>query len=773
MTIKPASPYRASLYIAFVLLALTLSGCAGWWNAHRADSLIKEGEVTAGIKIYESLARDRPQKYLAKYVRVRDREVRRLLAEAEVARSTQDSARALEAYRATLELDSRQAEALYGLDLLVKDDRNVRSLATARNALASGNAETALAILSGILAEDPDNREANALRRQIQVEDIRNLVVVPILKDSMRKTVSLEFRDASVSAILEILAQTAGINFILDRDVRADMRTTIFARQTTVEDALRLVLQTSQLGMKALNENTVLVFPDNSDKQRRYEDLVTRSFYLGSAEPARALELVRAMAAPKAAWVDERLRLMVVRDRLEVVDTIERLVAAYDIPSPEVLLEVQVLEISRDALLNLGLQAPDTVSTNVYGAANKAGVLSVDEARNLNSDNFKVFLPDPLAVLSLQQTSGNSNTLATPRLRVKSLEKASIMIGDKVPVITTTTNDVSTSESVSYLDVGLKLQAKPEVHANNDVSISLDLEVSNIVKEIKSSSGLLTYQIGTRNASTSLRVRDGETQILAGLIRNDDRESASHVPGIGKLPMLGRLFSNTNNTRSKSEIVLLITPHVVRSLHKPSADVVEFPSGTEERVSTRPLRLTPAASYSQQRMSLTPAEAAQTAIQVTTDNAAGIMNPPPPFRPSDNTTGSSRLDPTLAQIRLEMIAPIQVHVGQEFTLALMATGRPADTLAFDIDIDPDKLTLVRAVPVGLQGKFAVEPRANGYHVSARGVSGTGLIAMLTLKPSAAQDKPLVVQMANADARRDGDIALLVSAAPPRELQILP
>jgi len=181
--------------------------------------------------------------------------------------------------------------------------------------------------------------------------------------------------------------------------------------------------------------------------------------------------------------------------------------------------------------------------------------------------------------------------LANPRIRVKNKEKARIHIGDRVPVITTTAAATGgfVSESVTYLDVGLKLEVEPLIYLDDDVGIKIGLEVSNIAKEVKSvTSGTLTYQIGTRNANTVLRLRDGETQILAGLISDEDRRSAQRVPGAGDLPVIGRLFSSTRDNLTKTEIVLLITPRLVRTLARPDARSVEFAAGTETSTGAAP-----------------------------------------------------------------------------------------------------------------------------------------------------------------------------------------
>ena len=193
--------------------------------------------------------------------------------------------------------------------------------------------------------------------------------------------------------------------------------------------------------------------------------------------------------------------------------------------------------------------------------------------------------------MTLRQQDGVTSVLANPRIRVKNREKAKIHIGDRVPVITTTAAAAGgfVSESVSYLDVGLKLEVEPLIHLRDEVGIKVGLEVSNIVREIVSStSNTRTYQVGTRNAATVLRLKDGETQILAGLISDEDRRTANRVPGLGNLPVLGRLFSDTHETRGKTEIVLLITPRLVRMLELPDNRVIEFSAGTEASTGASP-----------------------------------------------------------------------------------------------------------------------------------------------------------------------------------------
>jgi general secretion pathway protein D len=255
------------------------------------------------------------------------------------------------------------------------------------------------------------------------------------------------------------------------------------------------------------------------------------------------------------------------------------------------MLQVEVLEMATNRLLELGIKFPDSVAWSLVGAAGVRGVVSLPEWLNRGSELVQLRFTDPLFLVSFLQQDGSTNVLANPRIRVKNKEKARIHIGDRVPVITTTAAATGSfvSESVSYLDVGLKLEVEPFIYLDDEVGIRVGLEVSNIAREIRTEgSNTLAYQIGTRNATTMLRLRDGETQILAGLISDEDRRTASRVPGIGELPVAGRLFTHNRDNRVKSEIVLLITPRLVRTLARPDARTAEFAAGTEASTGAAP-----------------------------------------------------------------------------------------------------------------------------------------------------------------------------------------
>jgi general secretion pathway protein D len=200
-------------------------------------------------------------------------------------------------------------------------------------------------------------------------------------------------------------------------------------------------------------------------------------------------------------------------------------------------------------------------------------------------------------------TDTDANILASPRIRVRDKQKAKILIGDKVPVFTNSVTPTATTSvvtgTVTYLDVGIKLDVEPHVYREGDVGIAMNIEVSNIVKSISNpQSGSVAYEIGTRSAQTSLRLRDGETQILAGLINDQTTATSNVVPGIGQFPILNHLFGNENRDHSKDEIVLSITPHILRAPATAERRNRDVYAGTDASVREHPLRLDPVSAVS-------------------------------------------------------------------------------------------------------------------------------------------------------------------------------
>jgi general secretion pathway protein D len=598
------------LRISTLLLAATLAACAGNRYVEDGKQLIAKGQAEEGVKLLEQAARENPSsaEIRAQYFRERELAINALTETAERARAQGDFDAAADAYARVLRIDAAHVRAKAGLAAAQTTARLRRQTAEADQLLKKGDLPAAEARVRGVLAEDPAMPEARELLRRIAERMQAAAATARIAPATAAKPITLEFRDAPIRSVFEMISRTAGINFVFDKDVRADIRVTIFVRNSNIEDAIKLLLVTNQLERKVINENSVLIYPNTPAKLKEYQELVVRSIYLGNADAKVASAMLKGVAKIKDVFIDEKLNLLVIRDTPEAVRLAEQMISAQDQPEPEVMLEVEVLEVKRTRMRELGLQFPNqlavlnivptpatTVATatgtvTTTSAVTTTSQLTLDALRGGPAATQIGVLPNPL--LNLKNESGNTNLLANPRIRVRNRDKAKVHIGDRVPVITSTsTANVGVSSSVTYLDVGLKLEVEPNVLLDDDVAIKVSLEVSSITREVPGANGTLTYQVGTRNAATSLRLKNGETQVLAGLINDEDRRSSNRLPLLGDLPLLGRLFGSDRNETNKTEIVLLITPRIVRNIVRPERAAAEFAAGTENASGAAPLTI--------------------------------------------------------------------------------------------------------------------------------------------------------------------------------------
>jgi len=572
--------------LVLLLAALALFGCAHETLQHGQD-MIEAGNEEQGLAKLEQAMKDHPNDVEIRnyYLRHKAVAVQRYLQIGDNARSSGNIDAAEAAYQRAQRFDPANANAQAGLEAVARERASAGLVKQADEALKRGDNQAALARAQEVLKTNPTQREARAIARKAEEQTMKAESTSPQLAAALKNTISIELRDAPVRTVFELISKRSGLNFVYDRDVPPDLRVTVFVKDTTIEEVMRFVLVTSQLERRTLNPNTVLIYPNTPAKAQAYRELTVKSFYLANADAKQTANMLRSLVKTRDLFVDEKLNMIVIRDTPEAVRMAEKLIANQDLGEAEVMLEVEVLEVGQNQLTQAGVQWPGQVSLGVTGAAGVAGQITGTEAKNFNSGLVRLNVGDPLVALNLRQQAGRTNVLANPRIRVKSKEKARIHIGDKVPVITTTAGATGfVSESVNYLDVGLKLEVEPVVNLEDDVGIKIGLEVSNISNEVKTSSGTVAYQVGTRNANTTLRLRDGETQVLAGLINDEDRRSAVKVPGASRLPLIGRLFSNNNDTVNKTEIVLLITPRVIRNIERPGVRLEEFNSGTEADV---------------------------------------------------------------------------------------------------------------------------------------------------------------------------------------------
>lgn len=566
------------------------------------------------------------------------------------------------------------------------------------------------------------------------------------------RPITLDFRGASLSTVLDAITRGSGINFILDRDVRQDARVTVFLRSARVEDAIDLVLSANNLTRRIVDPQTVLIFANTAEKLREHQEQVVRVFQLSNADAKSTAAMLRSALRIREAYVDERANLVVLRESPEIIAVAERLVALQDMGEPEVMLEVEILEVKRTRLTELGINFPSTFVLTPLNATGGTDLV-LDDVRNLSSSRIGVTMPS--LIINLRREVGDVNILANPRIRTRSKEKARILIGDKVPVVTTTTSSTGfVSENVTYLDVGLKLEAEPVVSPDDEVSIRLALEVSNIAGTARTAGGSTVYQIGTRNANTVLRLRDGETQLLAGLISSDDRMSANRVPGLGDLPIAGRLFSSQKDDIQRTELVLAITPRIVRTAYRPDVAQSELWVGSESstRLRPSPYRPTAAAPAAAATPMLTPGGAAAqapatVAIAAPSADAARGQNPQAAAGP----------------VTLSWNAPAEAAVGQTFTATLVVSAAtPLRSVPLEIGFPADSVEVV-----GInEGEFFRQANVAASFIHAiRPEQQRISVGLLATDAAGAAGRNSVLQL-QLRARRSGRIELPVSSFRP-------
>lgn len=728
LSLVPSFQRRTRL-VAWMLLAafaFFLAGCAAHRARMQAQEQMAGADFEAALLTLDAAVREHPDstELRSTWLRARTEAVARLVTQAGAARALGRYGEAKTALQRAARLDpgnTRVDELTEAIDL---ESRQAVALGEVRALVDEGQWAAAQAKLSKALALNPRHGELLALQRRVNAA-VRDSEPPHGLAEA--RPISLDFRDTALRTVLDALARHSGVSFIFDKDLRADLRVSVYLRDVKVEDALDLITSTHQLMKKVLDERTVLIYANTPEKLREHQEQVVKAFHLSNGDVKQAAALLRNTLRVREPFVDERSNLLVLRESPEMIRIAERLLALYDTAEPEVTLELEVLEVSASRLTEVGIKFPDTIALTPLAAAGATG-LTVSSLRELNSDRVGVSVAGLL--LNLRREVGDFQTLANPRVRIRNREKAKVLVGSKIPVVTTTASATGfVSDSVNYLDVGLKLDLEPTIYPDDEVGIRVALEVSSLGTPTKTTSGTLAYQIVTRNANTALRLRDGETQLLAGLVSREERSSANRLPGLGDLPVLGRLFSSQLDNGSRTELVLAITPRVVRNLRLPDAQEGEIWVGTEAQMRLR-----------QPRMAARTTVAPQPAAGLPLAAAAGASAP------------GSAVAPAAAPAQqpawpLRWKLPAVVKVGEEFNAELWGNSPlPVRGVNLVLSIKPDEATLLK----GDAGAWwtsdetqanvtqAVDTGSGQWQLgvirrSAQGAQGEGALATLRLK----------------------------------------
>jgi general secretion pathway protein D len=417
---------------------------------------------------------------------------------------------------------------------------------------------------------------------QTLIEQSRNLQPPGLeLPSDVRLPTSLTFRDASARDIYTALARFANLNIVFDPQFR-DQPVTIDLRNASVADALESLSTATRNFYRVTAQRTVTIIPDTPAKRTEYEDEIVRTFYLSNADVKETLDLLRIVIDNRRLAPITATNALSIKDTPERVAAAGRLIAAIDKARPEVVIDVELLEIDRTRLVQYGLQFASPGSPGIDGAVSiNRENLTLEDVTNLTQSG--VFLTNvPALFYRLLKTDTNTRVLANPQLRTSEGMTASARFGERVPVPVTVFSPIATGgiaqqpiTSFNYENIGVNIDIAPRTHHDAEVSLALKVLVSSITGT--GFGGLPTF--GNREINTVIRLRDGETNLLAGLIRDDERRVADGIAGLSDLPIVGRIFGNNRRETLETDIVLTLTPHIVRVLQLSEDDLRPFRVG--------------------------------------------------------------------------------------------------------------------------------------------------------------------------------------------------
>lgn len=586
--------------ILFLLFLIFLVSACATSSYNRAEKLMEEGKYDEAIAHYQKALSESPRnfEYRIKLLRAKEASAQDHFKKGLKFMEENNFNDAEREFQMTLVLDPNYRNALNYLQDVKRKKDAIESLTKAKEFYALNKFKEAYEAAKKAYALDPNSKEAKELLESLTAQEQKSRFEYELSFDSS-KPVTLKFKDANIKDVFEVLSKLSGINFVFDEAVR-DTKVTIFIEDATFVQALELLLFSNKLAVKIVNPKNVIVYPDNKQKRKEYDEYYIRTFFLKYSDAKKMINTLRSLIEARQIFVNEEQNAIVVRADADSLEIAEKVIEANDLPKPEVVLNLEFLEVNRNDLEKLGIDfsplniqagfAKGNPPSTVTSSSSLTGTLV--NIRDLESSMFErnVLFTLPSVTLNFLKQTGVTKTLANPQLRALDSAKSQVHVGDRVPVITVTVSGVDNrSENVQYVDVGVKFNAEPKILSNDEVEIKIEAEVSNIVSENRTPNGTTVYRIGTRNAKTVLRLKDGETTVLGGLIQNRTSRTKSGIIFLSEIPILGRFFSSYEDKVDQSDIFISITPHISKGVIQPPLSATKIWSGTEDRMSAHPV----------------------------------------------------------------------------------------------------------------------------------------------------------------------------------------
>jgi general secretion pathway protein D len=563
-----------------VLVAATLSGCAAAISYRKGFEAGQRNDWDAAVAHYRTAVQEDPDKPEYRIA------LERAMLEAAIVHAAA----------------GKDFEAKGQLDAAAREYKRASEYDPANRQLAAKAAELDRKILEAIEASRP-RPKIDEMREQA-----RRMTPEPALNPASREPLDLQFT-GSVRDLLKFVADSTGINITFTSDYRDPPQYTVKLTGVTLEEALQQVLSANALFYKVINQRTVLVVPDTAQNRARYEEQVIRTFYLSHADPTELVQLLNTiMRVPGVplvpAFVPNKTQNSVtIRASAPLVAIAERLIQANDRPRAEILLNVQILEVSRIRAKQFGLDLGNYSITGIFSpevapttSTGTGGTVTTVPPFNLNSISRGVSAADfyatvPTAVIRFLESDSQTKLMAKPQLRGQEGQKITLNLGDDFPVPSTTFGSLGGAGSVAtqpissftYRPVGIIVNVTPRVTFDGDIVLELTVESSTIGQDVNIA-GQNLPSFGSRKVETKIRLRDGESTLLAGLLREDENRVFTGFPGLMHLPVFRQLFTSNDLSKGQTDIVMLLTPRIVRGHELTQQDLNPVYIGSQQHL---------------------------------------------------------------------------------------------------------------------------------------------------------------------------------------------
>lgn len=550
-----------------------------------------------------------------------------------------------------------------------------------------------------------------------------------------RQTVHIALANVDMEELFGVLARASGLQFVFDAEVDRHQAASLFI-DGTAEQALHALLLSNGLQQQPLVDNTVLIFPNVAEKKALYQETLVKAYYLHNADAGHVAERLKNALQLQAIIADEPRGMLIARADAATMLQLDQLIALLDMRAAEVELDITIMAVQRQQLRQLGLTWPDSAGLSLLplgasAAPTLQALLAADRAARIGVEL-------PAGQLIARQRETATHLVAQPRLRMRHLEPARLVLGERLPSLSATqTSTGFVSQTVSYLDTGLTLELEAAVSPEKAIRLKLKLDLSSVTGQSQSAAGTLAYQLGSQAASTVVTLQDGAPQVVAGLLRHARHEREAGMPGLSAIPGVGRLFGAPAPAEEMSELVFVVTPHVIRHLQRPTLAQSEYAGGTANGLRARPTSRTPP--------------------ELPLPEPSGLPLPPAPRQAKTNA----------APLQLSWQGPHSVAPGEPFSLALRLSpsGPPMLGYSMLLSYDADMLELLKVEdgapwPSGDAAGFSASTNSPGQIQIMASREAHGVATADDAAPDATPSVDSVMVKLHFQARRPGSAAAI-------------